>query len=314
MDPAAGDDRTTSILVVANPAAGGDSRTAAATVAERARDAGRPVRVVVTDHAGHATRLTAEAVDNGVGTVVAVGGDGTVNEVVNGMVDPAAGQPRAPGLRLGLVQAGTGADFARTFGLDVSPARAAGHVLGTTTMPIDLGRVRCVGPDGEPTTRVFANIADVGWAASVVDRAARLPRRVGRARYLLAALASARAMQPEPVAVTLDHTRRDDEVCQVLVANGQFFGAGFRIAPRALPDDGRFHVQTWGTRPSDLLRELPNVRVGEHLANPRVREWQSASVHVEPAGEPMRVEVDGEPVGTTPATIDVLPQVIGLAL
>lgn len=302
------------MLVVANPAAGGDAVAAGRTVASLVADDDRRVRLEVTERPGHATTLVEAAIDDGATTIVAVGGDGTVNEVVNGMVHATSGRPRADDLRLGLVAAGSGADFSRTFGLHLAPDRAARHLRNGTTMPIDLGRVTCVGHDGQPVTRMFANIADIGWIASVVRRTARLPRLVGRSRYLIGALASARAMRPEPVTVTLDHTTRDDEVCQVLVANGQFFGSGFRVAPRALPDDGVLNVQTWGTRPRDILSQLPRLRVGEHIDHPAVREWQSRTVAVAPASGTMEVEVDGEPIGTTPARIDVVEQVIGLAM
>lgn len=301
------------ILVVANPAAGGDPMAVAHTVVTTLADE-LSADLVVTDHRGQATTLVARAVDEGVRTIVAVGGDGTVNEVVNGMVDAEAGRARADGLRLGLVAAGTGGDFARTFGLHLPARRAVRHLLGTATMAIDLGRITCAGPDGQPVTRAFCNIADIGWAASVVARAERLPRWAGRSRYVVSALASGRAMRPRPVTVTMDHTTRDDDICQVLVANGQFFGAGFRVAPRALPDDGILNVQTWATTPSDILRELPRVRVGDHLENPRVREWQSTTVTVTPESGTMAVEVDGEPVGTTPARVDVLPGIIDLVL
>lgn len=302
------------MLLIVNPSAGAHTGAIAAEVAAGVAATGRHPRVVTTIAPGHATELTRDAIDADTTHVVAVGGDGTVNEVVNGMVDVETGLARAADLRLGLVAAGTGADFARSFGLDRNPRAAVRHLTGTTVMPIDVGRITCVGLDGQPLTRAFANIADIGWAADVVRRAARLPRFIGRARYVVAGVAAARGMRPVPVRVEMDHTTREDAVCQVLVANGQFFGAGLRVAPRALPDDGRLNVQTWATGPVDVFRELPRVRVGEHLERADVREWQSGRVVVEPAGAPMPIEVDGEPIGTTPATIDLMPGVIGLSL
>lgn len=302
------------MLLITNPAAGGNAIAAATRVAAALALDELTADVIETSEPGHATAIARTAIDDGIRHLVVVGGDGTLNEVLNGMVDVHAGVPHAAGLRLGLVPAGTGDDFARTFGLGRGVERAVRHLRGTTTMPFDVGRITCTGPDGNPHTRAFANIADIGWAADVVRRAARLPRAVGRARYVLAGLASARAMKPVPVHVEMDHTTRDDEVCQVLVANGQFFGAGLRVAPRALPDNGRLHVQTWATGPVDVMRELPRVRVGEHLERPDIREWQSSRVVVTPAGSPMQVEVDGEPIGTTPATIDLMPNLIGLSL
>ena len=302
------------MLLIANPAAGRDAEAIARQVATAVTAAGASVEVVTTTAPGHATRLAADAIAAGVRHLVPVGGDGTVHEVLNAMVDVATGAAVAPDLVLGLVAAGTGSDFARTFGLDRPAAQAAHHLTGGQRMAIDVGRITCTGFDGAPVTRAFANIADIGWAAAVTRRAARMPRFVGRARYVIAGVASSRAMRPVPVRVELDHTTREDEVCQVLVANGQFFGSGLRVAPRALPDDGRLTVQTWATGPVDVVRELPRVRVGEHLERPDIREWQSTRVVVTPAGAPMPVEVDGEPIGTTPATIDLLPAVVSLSL
>src|SRR5690606_38058415 len=96
---------------------------------------------------------------------------------------------------------------------------------------------------------------------------------------------------------------------EVVVANGQFFGGGLKVAPRALTDDGTFNVQTWRARPADVLRELPKVRVGEHLQRPAIREWQSPTVEVDGV-EPLLVEADGEVLGHTPARFDVLEGVI----
>jgi len=302
------------MLLITNPAAGRDATVRARQVAAAVAATGATADVAVTTGPGDATRLAAEAIAAGVRHLVAVGGDGTVNEVVNAMVDLEAGTAVVADLKLGLVAAGTGSDFARTFGLDRAVAAAARHLTGGTVMPIDIGRIACTGFDGAPLVRAFANIADIGWAADVTRRAARMPRFVGRARYVVAGVASSRAMRPVPVRVEMDHTTREDEVCQVLVANAQFFGAGLRVAPRALPDDGRLNVQTWATGPVDVVRELPRVRVGEHLDRPDIREWQSRRVVVTPAGAPMPIEVDGEPIGTTPATIDLLPGVIGLSL
>lgn len=302
------------VLVVANPEAGAGSSEAIHVVATTIRDAGRAVEVTRTRTAGEGTRLARLGVEEGYRHVVVVGGDGTLNEVVNGLVDVEAGTARAPGLRLGIVGAGTGSDFSRTFGLDRRPAVATRHALHDTTMAIDLGRIRVLGPGGRSVTRAFVNMASIGWTAAVVRGAARLPRALGSARYVVAGVAAAPTMRTSPVRLGLDHTTRDDAVCEIIVANGQFFGAGLKVAPRALPDDGVLNVQTWATGPLAVLRELPRVRIGEHLQRPDVREWQSATVSVDAARGPMPVEVDGEPVGTTPVSIDVLPGILDLAI
>ena len=302
------------MLVIANPTAGRGRNAVLPRLVRALTAAGLAHQVEPTRWAGHATELARAAVtQRDFRYVVAVGGDGTVHEVVNGLVDPETGLPHRDDIVLGVVAGGSGCDFIRTFGLDRSPEVVARHLAGETTMPTDLGRVRLVGPGGIPRTRVFANIAEVGWGAEVTERANRLPRLLGPARYVAAILTTTGAMRQVETTVTVDHTATTEPMTEVVVANGQFFGGGLRVAPRALTDDGRFNVQTWQARPADVLRELPRVRVGEHLERPDIREWQSREVRVD-AVQPLLVEADGEVLGHTPATFDVLPAVLAVKI
>ena len=302
------------MLVIANPAAGRGRHAVLPRLVRALQAAGLAHQVEPTRGPGHATELARAAVtQRDLRYVVAVGGDGTVHEVVNGLVDPESGLAHREDTVLGVVAGGSGCDFIRTFGLDRSPEFVATHLTGDATMRIDLGRVRLTGPDGQARTRVFANIAEAGWGAEVTQLANRLPRLFGPARYVTAILVATGRMRQVGATVAVDHTSTTEPVSEVVIANGQFFGGGLKVAPRALPDDGRFNVQTWRTRPSDVLRELPKVRVGEHLERPDIREWQSAGVEVT-ADEPLLVEADGEVLGHTPATFDVLPDVLSVKI
>ena len=302
------------LLVIANPTAGRGRNAVLPRLVRALTASGLAHQVEPTRWAGHASELARTAVtQREFRYVVAVGGDGTVHEVVNGLVDAETGTPHRDDVVLGVVAGGSGCDFIRTFGLDRSPEVVARHLTGETTMPVDLGRVRLVGPDGIPRTHLFANIAEVGWGAEVTRRASRLPRVLGPARYVAAILTTTGAMRQVETTVTVDHTATTEPMTEVVVANGQFFGGGLKVAPRALPDDGRFNVQTWQARPADVLRELPRVRVGEHLDRPDIREWQSREVRVD-AVQPLLVEADGEVLGHTPATFDILPGVLAVKI
>jgi YegS/Rv2252/BmrU family lipid kinase len=303
------------MLVIANPAAG-RGRHAVLPRLRRALDTlGLAHQVEVTRGPGHAIELAAAAVtDRGLRYVVAVGGDGTVHEVVNGLVDADSGTPRGSDTVLAVVAGGSGCDFIRTFGLDRAPETVARHLTGEVVQRIDLGRVRYLAPDGTTRTRVFANIAEAGWGAEVTRRANRLPRIIGPSRYVAAILLTSRSMRQVPTRVTVAHTEVTEPLTEVVVANGQFFGGNLKVAPRALPDDGSFNVQTWRVRPAHVLRELPRVRLGEHLDSPEIREWQSPTVAVEGQGDPLLVEADGEILGTTPASFDVLDGVLRLKI
>jgi diacylglycerol kinase (ATP) len=314
-------------LVVANPRAGrgagrGTGR-AATDVVRRLLAAleqqGILPDVVETTHAGHATVLAREAAEAGRRFVIAVGGDGTVHEVVNGLIDPSTGVPRGPGsvagsaqgaaaprgTVLGVVSAGSGCDLVRTFGLDRSPEVLARHLASTHTTSIDLGRVRCTGTDGEPLTRLFANVAEVGFGGAVATAARRLPAALGPQRYRIGIVTAWGRFRRVDMRVTHDGGTYEAPLCNVVVANGQFFGGGLKVAPRSLPDDGRFDVQAWGGTPTDVVRAARQLRDGSHLARADVRTWPSAQVTVT-AGRDVAVEADGELIGTAPATFDVL--------
>lgn len=302
------------LLLIATPWAGRGRRAVLPRLVAELRRRGLQHTVAVTSRAADATRIAHDAVvDGDARFVVAVGGDGTVNEVVNGLIDPATGRPHAEDLVVGVVAAGSGGDFARTFGLDRTPEKVARHLEGDTVYPIDVGRIHLLDRHGRPTTRLFANIAEVGYGGAVVARAARLPRGWGRLRYLAAILSAVAQFSRVESTVTLDHASVSEAMSNVVVANGQFFGGGMKVAPRALPDDGRYNVQVWRGEPRDVFLKVPKIRIGEHLADADVREWQSTTVTVE-AARPLLVEADGEVVGTSPARFDLLPRVLRLKI
>ncbi|MTV26920.1 YegS/Rv2252/BmrU family lipid kinase [Nitriliruptoraceae bacterium ZYF776] len=299
-------------LLIANPRAGTGRDTVVRTLSAELHARGVVHDVSETTRAGEATRLAREAVEAGRRFVVAVGGDGTVHEVVNGLVDAETGRARADDLVLGIVAGGTGCDLARTFGFDRRPEIAVQHLLTDTTSPFDLGRVRLTGRDGRPVVRVFANVAEAGYGGVVTDLANRLPKRLGTARYGVAILGAVARFRLVETGVRLDHTELREPLSNVVVANGQFFGGGLNVAPRALPWDGRFNVQVWHGKPVDVLRAGPELRTGGHTKRDDVREWQSATVEVD--GPPLVVEADGEVLGRSPATFDLLPGVLRIKL
>ena len=302
------------VLLVANPAAGGGGgRTLGEKAAALLRERGMAVRLAFTTGPGDAERIARAALAAGGERFLVLGGDGTVHEVVNGLVDAAAGRTRHDGTVLGVVSSGSGCDLVRTFGLDRPPETLATHLASSEVLPIDLGRVRYVGPDGVPQVRVFANIAEVGFGGQVARTAARLPRRLGPARYSVGIVATWGAFRRVPTRITHDGGTHASAVCNVVVANGQFFGGGMHVAPRALPTDGRLNLQAWVGSPTDVLRAGRQLRTGAHLARPDVHEWQSSAVTIE-GDRPLALEADGEVLGTSPASFDVLQRAIGLKL
>ncbi|HWH31080.1 MAG TPA: diacylglycerol kinase family protein [Egibacteraceae bacterium] len=266
---------------------------------------------VRTTGPGSAERLAREALEEGIRYLVAVGGDGTVHEVVNGMV--ADDKPVNPDAVLGVYAAGSGCDFIRTFGLNRAPDVVARHFATDHVMPIDVGVAELTGPDGRPLQRYFANIAEVGYGAEAVRRAAGYPRWLGKVRYLFAAWGAVRGVNAQQATIELEGKQVDRNLVNLVAANCQFFGGGMKVAPRALPDDGIFNVQIFHGAKSQVFQLTSKIYKGEHIPHPGISEFQSPWVAVAP-DEPMLVEADGEVLGTTPVRFRLLQRAIQLKL
>lgn len=293
------------VLVIGNPRAGrGVVARRWGDILQRMHDAGLQPEGRLTERPGHAIEMAGKARSEGRELVVAAGGDGTVHEVANGLL--ADGLPREGEAlpALGLLPAGSGCDYARTFqvpsGLDAAIARLA----TARDRNVDVGRVRCRRA-GEDHVRHFVNVAEVGIGAEVAERASRLPRALGPARYALAFALILGGQQTVSSEVDLDGHHAEGTLTNLVVALGQYFGGGMRIAPRADPSGGRFEVQVQSGSKLDYALAIPKVFRGTHLPHPRVREEQAEAVEVSCRPE-ARVEADGEVLGTTPAHFRIL--------
>ncbi len=301
--------------LIVNPRSGSGSARKAVPELTRLLDAeGIAHEVHTTRGRGDATAIARRLVEGEGRYIAAVGGDGTVHEVVNGLLHHDGTAVRSDAV-LAVISAGSGGDFARTYGLDRPVDRLVRRHLATTdTLSLDVGRVVYAATGtGEETQRFFVNIAEVGWGAEVVRRAERLPRFIGRVRYLLAAYGAIRAVNRQEVTLDLGKVQPHVPLVELVVANGQFFGGGMKVAPRALPDDGLFNVLAFTGNRSQVFTLSPKLYQGEHLPNPQIAEWQSETVSLAPA-DPMLVEADGELLGTTPAAFDVIRRPLTLKI
>jgi diacylglycerol kinase (ATP) len=301
-------------LLIVNPVAGNGRDGVLARLRRGLDQAGIAHDVVLTGHRGHASMLARDAVTTqGYRFVVSVGGDGTLHEVVNGLVDAERGRLRGDDPVLGVVGAGSGSDFTRTFGLDRAPERLIQHLGGDTRMRIDLGRVRFHRAGGGSGCAVFANVAEVGFGARVAATAARLPRFLGSGRYVVGIALAWVAFRRVETSVAVDGGSRTEPLCNVVVANAQFYGGGLHVAPRAIPSDGRLDVQSWGGSPTDVVRAARQLRRGTHLGRADVRSWSTTTARVD-AARTLPVEADGEVLGHTPAEFDVLAGILSLKI
>jgi YegS/Rv2252/BmrU family lipid kinase len=299
------------LVLIANPQSGRGRIAEELPEVERqliARKLG--YRIVETEAPGHATALAREALEGGTRFLVAVGGDGTIQEVINGMLED--GRPVAGDAVLGVVAAGSGSDFVRTFGLPGDTVKAVRHLQGDRLYPIDVIRAE-YRLDDEVVTRFVVNVAECGLGAAVVRRAARLPRWLGRSRYFWGFWLSLGPYRPSVVRVRVDRKEFDGTANNVVVANCQFYGGGMRISPRSYPGDGLLEVQISTGPKSEAFTLIPKIYRGEHVPHPHIKELRGREIEVD--GErPLPVEGDGEVLGTTPARFTVLPEVVALKI
>ncbi len=300
-------DGTDGLLVIGNPRAGrGCVARRWDELLDRMRAAGLDPDGRLTERPGHATELARKGRSEGRELMVAVGGDGTVHEVVNGLLADGLARPAEVLPALGLVPAGSGCDYARTFGVPSAFGDAIERLVSSTPRAVDVGEVRCRGDDGEEHLRLFVNVAEVGIGAEVAERAARLPRSLGPSRYAVAFALTLRGQRTVAGEVSVDSQPAQGPLTNLVVALGQYYGGGMRVAPKADPADGHFEVQIQSGSKLDYALAMPKVFRGTHLPHPRVREERAATVevHCEPHA---KLEADGEVLGTTPASFRILP-------
>jgi diacylglycerol kinase (ATP) len=250
--------------------------------------------------------IAARALEDGHRLLVAVGSDRLAHALLRVLVDPNG--PRWPDAVLGLAGLGR-QDLSATFGLPDEPHKLARHLLGPNLFLADVGRARWRGPDGTERVGVFANNAELGYPAEV---SARTPAAAaaGRAGRLAAALGGLRVSRSTPARLQVDHTAIELRLAGLIVANGQFSMGRMKVAPRALPDDGRMSVIAFQGEPLGIYARSKKLYYGLHLPHPSIREYQSRQVAVDSA-EPLTLTLDGwRAAGGPPVGIDVLEQVL----
>jgi len=292
----------TSTVFLVNPASGnGSTGRRWPELARRASALGLDGETLFSERAGQLGELARAAVDAGAKLVVAVGGDGTLNEVANGVVGGNAD--------LATIPLGTGMDFVRTHGIPRRFDDAVRVALEGETRTIDAGRVRYRTWAGEDAERYFANVGSVGMSGAVAHRANGMSKALGgKVTFFYALTRVFLAWQNTEVAVALDGgVERHGRMHDVIVANGRWHGGGMFLAPDAEPDDGLFEVVLIGDiGKADFLTTAPKIYKGGHVHHRKVEVLRSTRVEVT-APSTLPIELDGEQVGTTPATFEIVP-------
>lgn len=297
---------------IVNPASGSGRPARAWPALKRRLEAlGLRVEEEHTSGPGDATLIARRLLQRGARELIVVGGDGTLNEVVNGYLDP-DGQPIARDAVLTIVPCGTGRDFPRLFGI-TRPEHAVSLLRDGEVCRVDVGVVQYRSPSGQPERRYFVNMADVGLGAETAAWVSQSAKMFGGfLAYLLGAARTILRYRSRPLELRVD----DEPVhrgpaLMVALANGRFHAGGMRIAPMASVTDGMLEVFILHdvSRWQLLTSLLPAVYRGGHIGHPAVQHWQARRVTIH-APEPLRIELDGEQPGFTDVTASVLPRAV----
>ena len=268
---------------------------------------------------GDITDLVRQALGEGHQEIVAVGGDGTINEAVNGMFG--AGGAINPDAVFAFVTSGTGGDFRKSFGIEAGADAATARLKTAPVRAIDVGRVACLSPRGAPVTRYFVNIASFGMSGLIVQSVnrARIAKLFGGSfAFAFHSAVGMLRYRNAPVRLIVDGAGDTQvTISTVAVANGQYFGGGMRVAPGAQLTDGLFDVVAMEAAPKgQSLANMKLIYTGDHVHQPHVRVLRGAHVVAAPVaetgGRAVWIETDGESAGRLPATFDILPAALNL--
>jgi len=278
-----------------------------------------PYDDVMTQGPGDATRLAREALKKGAERIVAIGGDGTINETVNGFFDN--GTSIAPNASLAIIPFGTGGDLRRTLELPSDAAGAARVISANHIKKVDVGKLELTAPDCKPALRMCSNIASSGVSGHLDRMINAGGKKLGRIGYFTTGVRATLSYKNQRVQLIFDgNTAERVEVTayNVAVANGKFFGGGMKIAPDAELDDGMFDVTVVGDLGIVQLMTgfARQVYSGAHLKTKGISVRRAKVVEAEAVdpNEKVEFDVDGEHLGRLPARFEILPGALNLVV
>jgi diacylglycerol kinase (ATP) len=297
--------------VIVNPAAGAFSTRRKWPIINRLLNAaGLPFDFEYTEGVGHAIELARLAASDGYRYLVAVGGDGTVNEVANGILH----STNAATTALGIVSTGTGSDFIRSVGISRDYTSACSTLTSPRRLSIDAGLVEYQ-KNGQTLKRFFINTAGVGFDAAAVRETERLPKYFGGTiPYIVGVLRALLTYKNKPVVIRVGDEEESYRVLDVAVANGGYLGGGMRIAPGAELGDSLLDVVVVGDMGKiEFLKEFPTVYKGTHVNHPKVTVKKGTDITIE-SPESTMVYADGELLGECPASFRVVPGALSIVV
>jgi diacylglycerol kinase family enzyme len=302
------------LAVIVDPTAGEGRVAAEVGAVERAlAHRGLEHRIQVAEAPGDVSRLATAALDEGYRYLAAVGDDGTVQDVVNGMFRD--GRTIVDSPVLAVVAAGSGCDLVRSFGLPGDVDGASSHLMGENTYELDVMKITARGRNGATEVRYAHNVAEVGLHASATAKAAGFPRWMGNGRRFVGFWAAYAGTRRAVLDVVVDGRPQQHRAWSVIVGNGQFADGGLRLSPRSFPGDGVLDALLFTGPKSDAYRLLPRIfRHGDHVPDPGIKELRARVALRIDGPRPLPVVADGSVLGATPVTFQVVPRQILLKL
>jgi YegS/Rv2252/BmrU family lipid kinase len=279
-----------------------------------AKDRLGPFEAHLTTGQGDAIDLARKALFEGAEQIVCVGGDGTLNEVVNGFMGEDG--PIRPGAALAYIPRGTGCDFIKTVPIPKDLDRAMDLILESHARPIDLGQLRYRDHRGEPALRYFHNITSFGLGGEVDERVNRTTKAFGGfVSFIWATLISILIYDKKRIRLKMDNgLQQTFSSWNVVVANGQYQGGGMWVAPDARVDDGTFHVTVIGDLSlPEVFWHLPKLYNGKLLEVGKVSAFEAKKVEAD-SDQQVLLDVDGEPLGALPVVIEIVPNALPLVM
>jgi diacylglycerol kinase (ATP) len=267
-----------------------------------------------TSGSGDAGRLAQQMCAKSMELVIAVGGDGTIGEIADGIVR----SEQLPRPALGIVSCGTGSDFARMIGQTGTFASQAARIASGTGVLMDMGRVSYSDAAGNPEIRHFINVASFGLSgatARAVNNTRQKSSLPGRLIFLWHTVLELMRYRFVGVTLSLDGAGSiEARIAVVAAANGQYFGSGMMVAPLAKTDDGLLEfVVVRGASKFSLIRDLRLLYSGRHTNHPAVIMLRGKRLDAVAQGDaPVLIEIDGEAIGQLPASFEIVPQAIKL--
>jgi diacylglycerol kinase (ATP) len=295
--------------LIVNPAAGaGKTAKKWPQIMSFLKSSGLRFEHDLTEAPGHAIELAKAAARKGYEIIVSVGGDGTINEIVNGLHDSGS----IADVTLGIVGTGTGGDYIRTIGIPRHYEASCQRLLNPQKLTVDLGVVEYPN-NGQMARRLFVNFAGLGFDAEIVRATTQKYKALGSvASYLMGLLSTLMLYQNQEVSLELDGEAENRKVCAVMMSNGKYGGGSMLVAPHADPRDGLLDVLIIDdlSKP-DLLWSLPRIYRGTHLTHPKVTMKKAREIYIQ-TRQPLSLQADGELLGESPARFSVLPAALNI--